>query len=103
MKQIIISILVLILSVFAGVLYNFMPSNTDFTRIQDPNIRLMSIANHLNDTTAPDFFIYDKPEVGNISRAGYCGIKFVEGTIDYYTRSFPTIKEAEDEGFTITH
>mmetsp|Transcript_25864 Transcript_25864/g.22789 ORF Transcript_25864/g.22789 Transcript_25864/m.22789 type:complete len:204 (-) Transcript_25864:135-746(-) len=63
----------------------------------------MAAARILNDTSAPDYFIYERQDLANVSRDGVCGVKFVDGTLDYYTRSFANEQEAESEGYTVTH
>lgn len=103
MKKILIPLIGLLLSILVNILYTWMPAYTDFTHSKNPHVRLWAASRLLNETKTPDYFIYDKPEMASISRKGYCGVKFVDGTLDYYMRNFQTESEAAQAGYVITH
>jgi len=51
--------------------------------------------------TEDPYKVTQTPEM--MSRAGFCAIKFIPGTLEYYLRTFDTEEQAKEEEWRVTH
>jgi len=98
------ALFILLVSFIAAISsFSILPPKTDYSNVQNITITLLASTHCLNDT-----FMKEDPYKVNqteamMNRNGFCAVKFVPGTLEYYLRTFETEAQANAEGWKITH